>query len=55
MKRFLITIIFISMVVPSGVFLSFGVEDAIVFDFEDNTKGWDIPDWAFDHRDYKSM
>ena len=54
MKRLLITIILISIVIPSGSFLSFSAEDAIIFDFEDDTKGWDIPDWAYNHRDYKS-
>ena len=54
MRKFLITIILISMVLPSGIFPAFGKSDTIKFDFEDDAKGWDIPDWAYNHRDYKS-
>ena len=55
MRRFLITIILISTILSSGVFLAFGKSDTILFDFEDSAKGWDIPDWAYNHRDYKSQ
>src|SRR4030042_1027484 len=51
MKReFLIAAVLVAMslVVPGKAFSA----DKVLFDFEGDTQGWEIPDWAYEQDDY---
>lgn len=51
----IITSILITLFLVLAFGEAFGAEDQIVFDFEETTENWKVPDWAFYQNDHKAQ